>query len=580
MSFYFILVTLAFGAEVTSIDFHATTDSSEVLIAVAGGTVSVDKQDKLNDNQIILEVKDASISAMVAQPLDTSLYESNVLQVTPFQVPGTETVRIVVQLREGVQGVVQQEANAIRLKVPAPASVGPKTAIDNYISAQKVGVFAGKPVTLQVRDVPATDVLKMIGEASGFNMILSDDVKGAVTLSLVDVPWDQALHVVLQTLHLGAERTGNVLRIMPLRSLREEKEDEVRVKQAADAYAPKVTRIFPISFANIADIKTILARFGSSNPTNGGQGVSTTGSSNPTNGGQGVSTTVVEQDPRTNSLIVQDTVENLDRMKKIIDMLDTQTPQVMIEAKIIEASENFSNSLSGSLGLGSFDQNYLGSFGGGDPVDPLLGTPGVFATGQTAGTQSTGSGMLALSPQLGFLPGGAMKLNAILNLGESESQVKIVSSPKTVVLNKETASIVEGTPVLTPSSSFVAGVGEVPISSVQQANIGLTVVPTVTNEGSVMMQLTITKDIPVVLSSSASGIGNRKLTTKVLVDSGTTLVVGGIYSFQDSSSETGFPFLRKIPILGALFGSTTSGMQRTELFIFITPRVLNLKEAV
>lgn len=183
-----------------------------------------------------------------------------------------------------------------------------------------------------------------------------------------------------------------------------------------------------------------------------------------------------------------------------------------------------------------------------------------------------------MSPSLSFIP-GVSRLNALLNLGESENQVKVISSPKTVVINKEKASIVQGTPVLVPGTTTVAGVGTVPTTTVQNANLSLNVKPTVTNDGGVLMDLTVTRDIPFQLSGGNTAVANRNINTIVLVDSGATLVIGGIYTMTVTHSSSGFPVLRKIPILGALFGSDSDETDRSELFIFLTPRILNTKEA-
>jgi type IV pilus assembly protein PilQ len=223
------------------------------------------------------------------------------------------------------------------------------------------------------------------------------------------------------------------------------------------------------------------------------------------------------------------------------------------------------------------------SFAGGNPLDPLIGTPGVFSSGAGMSSMSSPSaglpnGSFGFSPSISFLP-GVSKLNALLSWGESDNKLKIVSSPKTVVLNKESANIVQGTPVLVQGTTTVAGVGTIPTSTMQQAKLSMDVKPTVTNDGSVLLDLTVTKDVVVTLGGANSGIGARSMKTMVLVDSGSTLVIGGIYTMQSNHSSAGFPFLRKIPIIGALFGTDSSSSSRSELFIFVTPRILNPKEA-
>jgi type IV pilus assembly protein PilQ len=156
--------------------------------------------------------------------------------------------------------------------------------------------------------------------------------------------------------------------------------------------------------------------------------------------------------------------------------------------------------------------------------------------------------------------------------------VKVISAPRTVVLDKESASIVQSTPVLVPALTSTQN-GPVSTSTIAQANLSLNVVPTITNEGSVIMQLNVSNDVPFNLAGGQQAVANRNISTRVLVESGSTLVMGGIYTANLSKTSSGFPFLRNIPIIGALFGNESDSDQRTELFFFITPRILNLKEA-
>lgn len=466
---------------------------------------------------------------------------------------------------------VSSSMNGSALENPqGDPQASPNSNLDQFFASQKTKKFVGTPINLQMRDAPIVDVLRLIGEASGFNIVIADDVSGKITLSLSEVPWDQALDLVLHTMRLGAEKNNNVLRVLTLKGLRLEKDEELTAMLASQATEPYLTRVFPINFALLPDLQKIIAQ---------SLGISTAGSPGTVSNHSLLSQSpnkvaFVQADARTNSLIVRDTSENLERVKRLIELLDTQTPQVMIEAKIIEATESFSKNLSGNLGIGSGSKS-LGSFSGGNPLDPLVGSPGIFSDGSKI--SSAGSSTLGVS--LDFIP-GVSRLNALISLGESESQLKVISSPKTVVLNKQSANIVSGTPVLVPGTTSVAGVGSaVPTTTVQQANISLSVLPTVTNDSSVLMELNVEKDVAVALSDGNSGIGNRNMKTMVLVDSGSTLVIGGIYTLETNRTASGFPFLRKIPIIGSLFGSENNVENKSELFIFITPRILNSKDA-
>jgi type IV pilus assembly protein PilQ len=450
------------------------------------------------------------------------------------------------------------------------ASSSDGSELSRALEARTTGQFTGKPITIQVRDVDVTDVLRLISEASGFNIVVGSDVHGRITMSLVDVPWDQALDVVLRSLKLGAERNNNLLRVVTLDAMTQEKEQELRAKRAALAAAPTVTRIFPISYADPSDLVGVLNKFGSSKGQAGASGVAS--------GGGPLSQIVVDR--RTNSIIVQDIVENVTKIEKLIRLLDTATPQILIEAKIVEASEEGSKTLGGSLGVGSSataSNQFFGSFNSGNPIDPLIGSPGVLQSGSAV--TSGGGGQFGFSPTVSFIPGVA-RLNATLSLTEAESQLKVISAPKLVVLNKQTATITQSTPVGIPQTSAVAGVGVVTSLQIQQANLTMTAVPTVTNDGGIQMTLNLERDVPLAIAGGQQlAVANRSMQTQVLVESGSTLVIGGVYTTQTTHGESGFPFLRKIPILGFLFGTNSDDTNRDELFFFITPRILNARDA-
>ncbi|MFZ9595036.1 MAG: type IV pilus secretin PilQ [Bdellovibrionia bacterium] len=560
---------------IVSLNFDASLNPQELVID-ADGPIDAQKQISQADRQVILEIKEAPLEGSATQAIDTTALSPNLSRISPYPMEGQATgVRIALQFKALPDVELLPSGNRLRVLIyPSlgdddPSKKANRSYLDEFIENKENQKFTGKPVTLQLRDVEVQDVLRLIGEASGFNVIIGDDVKGKITLSLVDVPWDQALDVVLHTLHLGAERSNNILRVSTLANLTAEKTAELQAIKAAKAAMPLVTRVFPISYARLPDLQALLSKFIGSQPSEGGiPGLS--------------DTPIVQIDDRTNSIVVHDSVEKLEKVKKLIEALDTQTPQVMIEAKVVEATEGFTQSLTGSLGFGSSGETSgFASFAGGNPLDPLLGTGGVYATGAAisngTGAASSRNGSFGLSPTLSFLPGMA-RLNAVLSWGESENQLKVVSSPKTVVLNKESSSIVQSTPVLVPTTTTAQTGQVIPATTIAQANISLDVRPTVTNDGSVLMELTVSKDVPVALVGG-NAVGNRNIKTTVLVESGSTLVIGGIYTMETNRTSSGFPILRKLPLIGALFGDESDNTSRSELFIFITPKILNVKES-
>jgi type IV pilus assembly protein PilQ len=552
-----------------SIDFRIENGKALVQIK-SDGKIEFKKQENTADQQFVLELKDTQLGPIAKREIPTVSMDGPIVLIRPYQ-KGPDA-RVVFQLRENSSPTLQQDKNNIEIGFPlmpvvsAAAPVSAQTDVDSLVQAEKSldsKSFSGSPITIKVRDADVRDVLRLIGEASGFNLIIGDDVKGEITLSLADVPWDQALDVVLNTKQLGAERNNSILRITTLVNQKIEKTAIYEAKMANQQAAPRVTRIFKVSYATLDDIKGVLTTFSKSN----GGAVSAT---NPA--------AVVEIDKRTNSIIVQDIASNMDRISKLIELLDTQTPQVLVEAKIVEASEGFSNSMDGNLGVQfgkGAQKNSFGSFNGGVATDVLISDPATTTQSDRITGASAKGGAFGTTFGMGFV--GLDRLNTFLSLTESENKSKTISSPRTVVLNKEKANILSTIPILFDKVTTTS-TGTTTEKIQVDANVGLTVTPTVTNDESVLLDLLIQRDIPKDFSGTIA-LAKRNIATKVVVENGATLVIGGLYDVSQTNSGYGFPLLRKIPVLGLLFGGTSDTVSRTELFIFITPQIINSKKS-
>jgi type IV pilus assembly protein PilQ len=434
--------------------------------------------------------------------------------------------------------------------------------MDQLLKAEKTKKFNGRPITLQVRDVDVQDIFGLIAETSGFNIILSENVKGKLTLSLVDVPWDQALSIVMQTLHLGADRRGNVLRVDSLTAMTQEKQLELAAKTAQEAVTPRITRIFPISYASLGTLKTTILDLAAAEQQSRG-------------GNSSQAPLIVENDDRTNSLIVRGLPEYVDRAGKLIEILDTQTPQVLIEGKVIEATENFSRAIGGNLGIVETESGsgYGMSFNAGNPYASLFGAGGAQSTiFNVADNSKNGGASFGYTKLI-----GGNRINATLTLSEAEGKVKVVSSPRAVVLNNKSVSLTQSFPVSIKQTVTTATSTTVTPTQMS-GQLSLSVTPTVTSDGSVLMQLSLQRDV-VNPNPDAPTVAQRNITTNVLVESGTTLVMGGFYNNEQADTEQGIPFLRKIPIIGWLFGNKSHTESRSELMFFITPQVINPKKA-
>lgn len=595
--------------KISRIEFFGRNAPNQMVV-VGDGPIEFEEIKNPADKQVVFEIKNARLAnANAGRRLDTASFNSKISLISPYNVEGKNSVRIIVQMRDsatvstlaegsrlyvGFDGMAdpnilpnvtkhggeQMAGGTHSAETPssppsgrnagtrsgdlrvsqsageAPAAT-PEGRIDQFLEAAAAKTYFGRHITLQVKDADLVDVFKLIGETSGFNMVIGSDVVGKVTLSLVDVPWDLALDTILTTNKLGAERTGNVLRVAMLASLTAEKVAQQQAKAAAENSAPRITRIFPLSYATGASLLPVLSRFG------GGQAGITVGTA---------ARDTIIVDERTNSLIIQDTSDNLERMAKIIRLLDRQTPQVQIEAKIIEASENFSKSIGGSFAVAGAPPwgGAGGSFMQGKTISPP-DLPGNSAAGSST---STGANALGMALKIGALAN--LRLTALLNLAETEGKNRVLASPRTVVLNKQTSTIVQGIPVLVPVTvQNPANGSSISATEVRSANLSLGVTPTVTNDGNIVMNLTVTNDTAQSLGGGASGIGTRNINTQVVAESGSTIAIGGVYRMTENEGKTGIPGLRNLPLIGSLFGSEESGSTRSELFIFVTPRILN-----
>lgn len=430
---------------------------------------------------------------------------------------------------------------------------------------------AGRRIDLDLKDADIHDVLRLLADVGRVNVVTADNVTGTVTIRMRSVPWDQALETVLQAKGLGMVRKGNLIRVAPIADLNKERELALARRKSEFELAPLETRLIPISYANADEMtdrsKELLSPRGS-----------------------------MSVDTRTNVIIARDVTGNLNQIEELIRALDTQTPQVLIEARIVEASSRFNRELGIQWGGGSLLSqatgvdtglafpNSIGIFGAAD--DPATPTDGLdpnqndvaspnFAVNLPAATGGGTGGAL------GFTFGSVnnlFNLNVRLSAAEQSGMVRIISSPRVLTLDNQQARIAQGT--LIPFSQVSAqGVQTV----FQEAKLQLLVKPHVTADGSVALSVKINRDEPDFGNRGARGdptILKREVETELLVQDGHTAVIGGIYTRNSSRSLSQVPVLGDIPILGVLFQKRATNDQRTELVVFITPRIVNRAESL
>jgi type IV pilus assembly protein PilQ len=432
-------------------------------------------------------------------------------------------------------------------------------------------VAAGRRIDLDLKDADIHDVLRLFSDVGRVNIVTADNVSGSVTIRMRSVPWDQAMETVLQAKGLGMVRRGNLIRVAPMADLNKERDLALARRKSEFELAPLETRLIPVSYANAAEMQ---ARSHSLLSPRG----------------------TIAVDSRTNVLIARDIAGNLNQVEELVRSLDTQTPQVLIESRIVEATSRFIREVGIQWGgdatfaqargndTGLAFPNSVGLAGG--ATDSQAPTQGLSPTSNTVANPNyavnlpaavgTGSGG-ALGLTFGSVDGN-FNLNVRLSAAESTGMVRIISSPRILTLDNRQARISQGT--LIPFSQVSAqGVQ----TTFQEARLQLLVQPHVTADGSVSMSVKINRDEPDFNQTSARGdptILKREAETELLVQDGHTAVIGGIYTRNTGRSIDQVPLLGDIPILGVLFQNRSSSDQRGELIIFITPRIVNRAESL
>ncbi len=431
--------------------------------------------------------------------------------------------------------------------------------------------YTGRRIDLDLKDADVHNVLRLLADVGQVNIVTADNVGGSVTIKMRNVAWDQALDVVLQSKGLGMVRGGNIIRVAPLPQLEKEREMAIARRRQELQLAPIETRLIPVSYASAEEIQSrareVLSGRGS-----------------------------IAVDERTNVLIARDVSGTLDQVEELVRSLDTQTPQVLVEARIVEATSrylrdlgiqwggdaSFSNSTGNPTGL-AFPSSVGLTGGASDNDTPTAGLSpfqaGVqnpnFAVNLPA-TVGTGSGG-AIGLTLGSVDNN-FNLNLRLSAAEQTGMVRILSSPRILTLDNHEARISQGT--LIPFSQVSAqGVQ----TTFQEAKLQLLVQPHVTADGSVSMHVKINRDEPDFNQTSARGdptILKREAETDLLVMDGHTAVIGGIYTRNTGRNIDQVPFFGDIPLLGLLFQRRRSTDQRGELVIFLTPRIVNRAQAL
>jgi type IV pilus assembly protein PilQ len=554
------------------IDFKRTSDATgRVIIDLPNEKVNVNVQQK--GMFIEAELSNVQIPAGLIKKLDVTDFGTPVQTIAVNKIDGKN--KIIISPKGNWEYSSYQNDNRFVIEVRANKKTDGKEA-----GAE----FFGEKLSLNFQNIEVRSLLQVIADFTNFNIVTSDSVVGAVTLRLKDVPWDQALDIILQSKNLGMKKTGNVIWIAPRDEIAAKEKAELEAKAAVEGLEPVKTQSFQMNYAKAVDIAAQLAVSQSSSGA-GGVAVSQ-GLLSPR--GRAIA------EPRTNQLFVTDVPNRLQQVAEFIAKLDVPVRQVLIEARIVEADDKFSRSLGVRLGGADLrgvrggDAGY--SLGGGNRL-ALGGTYDAINTTTGAGSNALtttnttfynlpASGLGGASPATFALSLFNSSANRYLNLElsalEADGRGKIVSSPRVVTADQVKAIIEQGVeyPYQTAAASGATTL------SFRRAGLKLEVTPQITPEGNIILDVQVNKDSPGEILLGARAINTKRVQTQVLVENGGTVVIGGIFESEEQDSENKVPLLADIPIFGNLFKSRNRTSNKSELLVFITPKVVSTKDFV
>jgi len=543
------------GAKVESIDFRRGTDGEgKVEIELSSPSVVVDMRQQGQD--IVLELVDTALPVDLARTLDVIDFATPVTQIVTR--PDGGNTRMVISTEGQFEHIAYQanDVYTVEFRALTRAEVEQRRA--------ELKVYEGERLSLNFQDIEVRAVLQLLADFTNLNMVVSDTVTGRITLRLKNVPWDQAMDIILKTKGLSMRRNDNVILVAPTEEIAAREKLELESQQQIEELAPLRSELIQVNYAKASDLAALLK-------SEANKLLSERGS--------------VTIDERTNTLLIQDTAAKLSEIRELMSKLDIPVRQVLIESRIVIANNDFAKDLGVKLGVGyaenTLEHNVV--IGGGLPGGLVntegVGSPGLTQGGAVGGAQSL---MVNLPQTLAAGSGGAVNfligkvgsylLNLELSAMQQEGKGEIISSPRVITSDQNKATIKQGVeiPYQEASSSGATTV------SFKEAVLQLEVTPHITPDDRVIMDLKVNKDNPDFTRAvlGVPPVDTRELETSVLVDNGETVVLGGVFERTKSTNTARVPFFGDLPTVGALFRQEQNQDENSELLIFVTPKIL------
>ncbi|MHB8534708.1 MAG: type IV pilus secretin PilQ [Sulfuricaulis sp.] len=553
------------------IDFRrGAQGDGKIIISLSDPSMGIDIREQAGE--IILDFLNTSVPADLQRRLDVVDFATPVQTIDTFS-QGKNT-RMIITPKGKYEQLAYQTGNVFTVSVKPVIEKPDQKKVDEF-------GYSGEKLSLNFQNIDVRAALQVLADFTGLNFVVSDTVKGSLTLRLKDVPWDQALDLIVNAKNLAIRRKGNVITVAPAPEVAAQEKANLEAAKAATELEPLVSELIQINYAKASDIASLIKSikpvgnataqehpvFGS-NATGAGTQIATESNTLLSPRGQ------VTVDTRTNSLLVQDTAGKIRELRKLIAQLDQPVRQVMIESRLVEATDNFSKSLGVRLGHIYDSTNTAGqraiSTGNDATIDNNYLTTGQYDINKhyNVNLPSTGIGSSAAGALTLFFTKGSRVLDLELTALEQEGKGKVISSPRIITANQKQATIEEGQERVFTTS--VLGVGSV---VTKKATLKLDVTPQITPDDRINLDVDITKDN---FTDPVTGVLNiKEIKTQVLLDNGETVVIGGIYEQDKENTVTKVPFFGDLPLLGWMFRNRVQSNNKTELLIFLTPRILS-----
>ncbi len=595
---------------ITSIDFKRGDGGSGKLILHFDSDGAMPDM-RSSDAGVVVDIGNVTMPAHLQRMLNVTDFATPVQQVQASA--SGNKAQVVISTRGAFESMAYQTGRDYIVEL-VPRTAAPSRAVGSATAvagtAQKAATaarpFSGRPVTFNFQDVPVRTVLQLIAEESNLNIVASDTVQGNVTLRLINVPWDQALDIVLQAKQLDKRRSGNVVWVAPQAEIAKFEQDKEDARIAIENRVETVTEYIVVSYGNAEDIAKLLTDDSKGNQSGGGGGQGGAGGGGQQSRGFLSPRGSISFDRRTNTLLVIDIPARVTEIRRLVSQLDKPVDQVLIEAKIVIATEDFARELGAKFGINGYKDNVTY----GNSITNTTASRNSITSVDNAYNSALRSwidgGQIGPAPQrgaytlsggnnidLGVIAGGLTSANpatlafSILNAGykldlelsamQEEGRGEVISNPRVVTSNQREAVIKQGREIGYVTTQLSGGTVTQTVNF-KEIVLELKVTPTITDDGRVFLNLAVKKDELEDFIDTASGsvplISKREVNTAVLVDDGNTVVIGGVYEFTDRSQASKVPFLADLPILGNLFKKKGRSKGKAELLIFVTPKVM------